>query len=45
MLWGDEFEIGHDEQGYWAYRRGQVGGLMRADTPDELGNKMNGDAS
>jgi len=29
LFWGDEFMIGHDEQGYWAYRRGEVGGLMR----------------
>jgi hypothetical protein len=44
MLWGDEFIIGHDEQGYWAHRRGEVGGLMRAASPDELGEKMNGSA-
>jgi hypothetical protein len=44
LLWGGEFEIGHDEQGYWAYQRGEVGGLMRAASPDELGEKMNGSA-
>jgi hypothetical protein len=40
LVFGDEFEIGHDEKGYWAYRHGEIGGLMRADTPVELGEKM-----
>lgn len=40
LVFGDEFEIGHDEEGYWAYRHGEIGGLMRADTPVELGDKM-----
>jgi hypothetical protein len=46
LLWGDdEFMIGHDEQGYWAARRGQVGGrIIRAAGPDDLGAQMNDDA-
>jgi hypothetical protein len=45
LLWGDEFMIGHDEQGYWAARQGQVGGtVLRAAAPDELGQQMNGGA-
>jgi hypothetical protein len=44
LLWGDEFMIGHDEQGYWAARHGQVGGrIIRTASPDELGEQMNGD--
>ena len=35
--WGDAYEIGHDdERGYWAARRDRIGGLLTADTPDEL---------
>ena len=42
LLWGDEFLIGHDEQGYWATRHGDVGGrIMRADDPGKLGELMN----
>ena len=44
LLWGDEFLIGHDEQGYWATRHGDVGGpIMRADDPGKLGELMNDD--
>jgi hypothetical protein len=25
LLWGDDFMIGHDEQGYWAAPQGQIG--------------------
>jgi hypothetical protein len=32
LLWGDEFLIGHDEQGYWATRHGDVGGASCART-------------
>jgi hypothetical protein len=43
LLWGDEFLIGHDEQGYWATRHGEVGGrIMRADDPGKLGELMSG---
>ena len=41
LLWGDEFMIGHDEQGYWAAPHGQIGHIMRAGSPDELGELMN----
>lgn len=45
LLWGDEFMIGHDEQGYWAARHGQVGGpILRAAWPGDLGEQMNGGA-
>ena len=43
LLWGDEFLIGHDEQGYWATRHRDVGGrIMRADDPGKLGALMHG---
>lgn len=43
LLWGDEFLIGHDDQGYWATRRGEVGGkTLRSASPDDLGDQMNG---
>ena len=41
QLWGDEFMIGHDEQGYWAAPNGQIGHIIRADDPEELGELMN----
>ena len=44
LLWGDEFLIGHDEQGYWSAPNGQIGQIIRAGDPGELGELMNGDA-
>ncbi|HEX3956213.1 MAG TPA: hypothetical protein VHZ03_06225 [Trebonia sp.] len=41
LLWGDDFMIGHDEHGYWAAPNGQIGHIMRAGGPDELGELMN----
>jgi hypothetical protein len=42
LLWGDEFLIGHDAEGYWSTRHGDVGGpIMRADDPEKLGELMN----
>ena len=42
LFWGDEFLIGHDAEGYWATRHGDVGGrIMRADDPGMLGELMN----
>jgi hypothetical protein len=38
---GDDFMIGHDEQGYWSAPHGQIGHIMRVDDPDELGELMN----
>ena len=35
--WDTAYLIGHDdERGYWAARRDRIGGLLTADTPDEL---------
>lgn len=36
MLWGDEFMVGCDEKGWWASRRGVIGSLFRAGSPEEL---------
>lgn len=44
LFWGDEFMIGHDEQGYWAAPHGQIGCIIRAGSPDEFGTLMNGHA-
>ena len=33
--------IGHDEQGYWAAPNGQIGHIIRAGDPEELGELMN----
>ena len=42
LLWGDEFEIGHDAQGFWARPTGQPDAdLLRAATAEDLGGKMN----
>ena len=42
LLWGDEFLIGHDDQGYWAAPHGQIGHIIRAADADKLGEQMNG---
>lgn len=35
--WGDAYLIGHDdERGYWAARRDRIGGLLLANSPEEL---------
>jgi hypothetical protein len=45
LLWEDEYLIGcNDEHGWWASRRGVVGHIMTADSPEELG-RMIGDDS
>jgi hypothetical protein len=41
LLWGDEFLIGHDKQGYWAAPRRATGKIIRAGEPGELGGLMN----
>ena len=33
--------IGHDEQSYWAAPNGQIGAIIRAGDPEELGELMN----
>lgn len=41
LVWGDEYEFGHDlEKGLWAVRRGKIGSLVTAATPEELGEKL-----
>jgi hypothetical protein len=46
LFWGDEFLIGHDEQGYWAAAPSvRQGGLVRAGSPEELGKLMNGEGA
>jgi hypothetical protein len=42
LLWGDDHQIGHDEQGYWASPHGQIGRIIRAGSPEQLGALMNG---
>jgi hypothetical protein len=41
LLSGDDFMIGHDEQGYWLTPYGQIGHIMRAAAPGKLGELMN----
>lgn len=41
LLWGDEFLIGHDDQGYWAAPGRVTGEVIRAGDPGELGGLMN----
>ena len=37
LLWDDEYLIGHDdEHGWWASRRGVVGHILTANSPEEL---------
>ena len=37
LLWGDEFLIGHDDQGYWATRHGDSAAASCARTPRQAG--------
>ena len=41
LLYGDEFLIGCDEQGWWAASRGRIDGIERAGDRKELGEWMN----
>jgi hypothetical protein len=44
LLWEDEYMIGHDdEHGWWASRRGVVGHLMTANSPEALGRMLGDD--
>ncbi len=44
LLYGDEFMIGRDGQGWWAARRHKPGtGMLRADDPEKLATLMNGE--
>jgi predicted Rdx family selenoprotein len=41
--WGTAYEIGADEEGYWARRRDGLGGKITADAPDELREQIRAD--
>lgn len=44
LLWEDEYLVGHDdEHGWWASRRGVVGHIITANSPDELGQMIGDD--
>lgn len=44
LLWGDEYDIGFDdEHGWWASRHGVVGHLLTAGDPGELGQMLGDD--
>jgi len=44
LLWDDEYLIGHnDEHGWWASRRGVIGHIMTANSPEELGEMLGDD--
>lgn len=41
LVWGDAYEFGHDERGYWALPPGRPEAeKLRADTPEELGQLL-----
>lgn len=41
LLYGDTFDVGHDENGYWAKPDGG-GEILRADDATSLAKKMEG---
>jgi hypothetical protein len=43
LLWDDEYLIGHDDLGWWASRRGVIGHIMTASSPEELGQIIGDD--
>jgi hypothetical protein len=44
LLWDDEYLIGHDDGlGWWASRRGVIGHIITARSPDELGRLIGDD--
>jgi hypothetical protein len=44
LLWDDEYLIGHDDtHGWWASRRGALGRIMTANSPEELGQMIGDD--
>ena len=45
MLYGDDFILGYDEQGWWAARHEPGGGFIRAVNPVEPAEKMNGEGA
>lgn len=41
LVWGDEYEFGHDKRGYWAVPLDRPEAeKLRADTPEELGQLL-----
>ena len=41
LLWEDEYRIGHnDDLGWWASRRGVIGHIITAGSPEELGRMI-----
>jgi hypothetical protein len=41
LVWGDEYEFGHDERGYWALPLDRPEAeKLRADAPEELGRLL-----
>lgn len=44
LLWDDEYQIGHDDDlGWSASRRGVIGHLITANSPEELGQMIGDD--
>lgn len=43
LAWGDVYLFGHDEQGYWAARYHAGTGVLRAETPEEMGERCAAD--
>jgi hypothetical protein len=44
LLWEDEYLVGFDDDhGWWASRRGAIGHIMIANSPDELGQMLGDD--
>jgi hypothetical protein len=45
LLWEDDYLVGHDDDlGWWASRRGLIGHIITADSPEELGRMINEDS-
>ena len=44
LLWQHNYLTGYDdEHGWWASRRGVIGHILTADSPEELGQMIGGD--
>jgi hypothetical protein len=44
LLWNDGYLIGHDvDFGWWASRRGVIGHIMTANSPEDLGQMIGDD--
>jgi hypothetical protein len=41
LLWDDKYLVGYDDDlGWWASRRGVIGHIITAETPDELDRQL-----